>query len=295
MFFNELDVLEIRLAELYDKVDYFVLVEAPFTHSGKPKPLYYQENKNRYKKWNDKIIHIVCPWPKRRIGDSFFEWMEKKFPYKTLSKIYLKLSLGRRKVEEYQRDKIMNGLSEADNRDIAIVSDVDEIIKTKTILSIRKILNKNPEQIIKIEQKMYYYFLNGFSKENWAAAKASSVEILRNGITPDYLRIGTKMQRIFNALGRNMYKKEVILSNGGWHFSYVGGIAQIIKKIESISHFEHDIHKLKDKKLILTKIKNGENIFPGQPKVRYVQLDNSFPKYLVKNKRKFEKLIMNRL
>lgn len=47
-FFNELDVLEIRLRELDGVVDRFVLVEATLTHQGKPKPLLYAENKERF-------------------------------------------------------------------------------------------------------------------------------------------------------------------------------------------------------------------------------------------------------
>ena len=53
-FFNELDLLEIRLNELNDVVDYFVLVEATTTYSGKPKELYFQKNKDRYKKFEKK-------------------------------------------------------------------------------------------------------------------------------------------------------------------------------------------------------------------------------------------------
>ena len=45
LFFNELDLLEIRLNILDDYVDYFVLCEANQTFSGKDKKLYYKENK----------------------------------------------------------------------------------------------------------------------------------------------------------------------------------------------------------------------------------------------------------
>jgi len=58
-FFNELDILEIRLNMLDKYVDKFVLVEARKTHSGKDKPLFYNDNKKRYKKFNDKM-HDMC-------------------------------------------------------------------------------------------------------------------------------------------------------------------------------------------------------------------------------------------
>ena len=56
-FFNELDILEIRLNVLYEHVDYFVIVESSITHSGEEKPFYFEENKERYSKFLDKIIH----------------------------------------------------------------------------------------------------------------------------------------------------------------------------------------------------------------------------------------------
>lgn len=57
-FFNELDLLEIRLEELSSVVDWFVLVEATRTFSGRPKPLYFEENKERYSKFLHKIVHV---------------------------------------------------------------------------------------------------------------------------------------------------------------------------------------------------------------------------------------------
>src|SRR6187551_3132995 len=58
-FFNELDILEIRLNSLNDSVDRFVLVESTRTHQGKPKELYYQNNKDRYAQFHSKIIHVI--------------------------------------------------------------------------------------------------------------------------------------------------------------------------------------------------------------------------------------------
>jgi hypothetical protein len=58
-FFNELDMLELRLAVLEDVVDRFVLCEAPFTFRGEPKPLQYAEQRARFARWNDRIVHLV--------------------------------------------------------------------------------------------------------------------------------------------------------------------------------------------------------------------------------------------
>ena len=66
-FFNELDLLEIRLNELSGVVDRFVLSEAELTHNGDRKPLYFNEHKDRFAKFADKIIHIIV----RKDGFSF--------------------------------------------------------------------------------------------------------------------------------------------------------------------------------------------------------------------------------
>jgi len=62
-FYNELDLLELRLEELDEYVDKFIIVEATTTHSGKDKEMYYAKNAHRYRKWKDKIIHAGVTIP----------------------------------------------------------------------------------------------------------------------------------------------------------------------------------------------------------------------------------------
>lgn len=101
-FFNELDLLEIRLNILNDVVDKFILVEASKTQSLLDKPFYFEENKERYSKFLDKIIHIkVTDYPKQD------GWA----------------------MENYQRNCIVHGLRKVDlkENDIIGISDLDEI------------------------------------------------------------------------------------------------------------------------------------------------------------------------
>src|SRR4030042_2627609 len=80
-FHNELDLLEVRLHELYDVVDYFVLSESTRTHSGQFKPLYYKMNKPRFERFKDKIIHVivddmpVTPEEIKRVRSSVDSWV----------------------------------------------------------------------------------------------------------------------------------------------------------------------------------------------------------------------------
>ena len=99
-FFNELELLEVRLNILNDHVDKFVLVESTRSHQNKPKPLFYQENKHLFKKFNSKIEHIIV--------NDFPEHNYHSF-------------------EHHQRDCIERGLGYCEDDDIVFISDIDEI------------------------------------------------------------------------------------------------------------------------------------------------------------------------
>lgn len=106
-FYNELDLLEIRLNILNGCVDKFVLVEATRTQRNNPKPLYFAENKERYKKFEDKIIHLVL--------DEYPEHIEQWT------------------IENLQRNYIMKGLEQCSDDDIILISDLDEIPRPEYI------------------------------------------------------------------------------------------------------------------------------------------------------------------
>ncbi len=63
MFNNEFDMLDCRLEAMKDYDVQHILVEAPFTHMGVPKPLHFEENLDRYKEWLDRIIHVTSKYP----------------------------------------------------------------------------------------------------------------------------------------------------------------------------------------------------------------------------------------
>lgn len=146
LFFNEIDLLEIRLNSLAPHVDRFVLVEAPFTHSGKPKSLYFQENKDYFKDFN--ITHLIM---EDGLDDD---------PYET---------------EKNQREYLMKGIKDADPQDIILLSDVDEIPDLHYY-------HEGMEGVFR--QKLYYYALNVYTgKSNWhgtIAVKRENVESLRD-------------------------------------------------------------------------------------------------------------------
>lgn len=136
-FFDELDLLDIRLHELKDVVDVFVLVECPFTFTGIKKPLHFQNNKSRFRDFN--IIHKV-----------YVDHMD---------------------LRPMQREKAQkqHGLDTAfgifNDGDIIIQGDVDEIPRAATI----KDVLKDDWKSAMLSLDLFYYYLNckGTMGEQW--------------------------------------------------------------------------------------------------------------------------------
>ncbi len=147
LFFNELELLEIRMNILDPYVDYFVIIECMETFSGKPKKLYFEENKERFQKFSHKIIHRVVE--------------AKDFP-----------DFWTR--ESWQRESIKDALSNARDNDFCFVSDIDEIWNPETIVDFRE------NSIYKFRQKMYAYYLNNRSSEKWAGTFAAKWGVIKN-------------------------------------------------------------------------------------------------------------------
>ncbi len=159
IFFNELDILEVRLHELAPVVDRFVLVESPFTFTGKSKPLYFEENKDRFKDYN--IVHIVAGFPPH-VGDPDPQQIWEN--------------------ETYQRQCLSDGPYSPN--DIVLVSDVDEIPSREIIGQL------TPKEPVKIRHRFSYYYFNMVQKnppKQEFGAVASTASVLR-AATPQVMR-----------------------------------------------------------------------------------------------------------
>jgi len=242
----ENDLLEVRLNELYDIVDKFVLVESKYTHSGLPKPLYFGEDKQRFSKFLDKIEHIIV----EEFEGCKCNWEREKF----------------------QRDAISRGLTNCKPDDIIIISDSDELPKAKTLLKC-----KDLPGIKVLEQFQYNFFLNYINDKE---------KIWRRG--PRVL-----FYKDFNNNADSIrYTQGELIKDGGWHFSFLGGLESIKSKIRNFSHQEYNNdYYLNDNRLQKT-ILDGLDIFERGYKYKIVNIDGSFPVYLKKNKAKFQHLIL---
>lgn len=150
-FYNELDLLEIRLAELSPVVDHFVLVEAAYTHAGMPKPLYYRENRDRFARYADKIIHVVV-----EDDPGGFAWVR----------------------EAHQRQAILRGLTQAGPADMVIISDADEILRPDVVRQLRSVGGDGPT-LFAPHLDIHLYFLNLRSPDPWISVAAAPFALVR--------------------------------------------------------------------------------------------------------------------
>ena len=145
MYFDEDVVLDLRLNLLNKHVDFFVIVESKFTHKGEKRELKF--NLKKYKKFENKIIYLIFDNQPEEINKVNIDDDEKKKSIK-----YIMNALYR---ENGQRNYITKGLSKADENDIIMISDVDEIPKLDEVY-----FKKVKEKIILFKQDMFYYKFN---------------------------------------------------------------------------------------------------------------------------------------
>jgi beta-1,4-mannosyl-glycoprotein beta-1,4-N-acetylglucosaminyltransferase len=136
MFFNEVELLDLRLRTLDSIVDYFVIAETNITHTGKPKPYYFDYFKFQFKKYDRKIIHVKVP-----LEPNINPWI----------------------VENAHRDLIGLGIKDAGPEDYIIISDADEIPNPKAVLCG---IDLGYEQF-GLLQKLFYYYVNCQAVQMW--------------------------------------------------------------------------------------------------------------------------------
>ena len=262
-FYNELDLLDLRLAELYDHVDYFVIVEATTTFQSNPKELYLKDNWDRYAQYHDKMIHVIVD---DAPGDPD-AWVN----------------------DIFQRNAIMRGIVNADDEDIIIVGDADEILRPETIDHMRA----NPKDIMGFRTPYFNFKLNYMLVNNsesycvWiVACKKKYLE------APDAFR-GTRFA--LTQLPMN-YEDDTIrmYEHAGWHFTYLGDDEFIRNKIKSFAHTELNNNDVLSKINVDDMIKRGVGFNPldARPFVQ-VAVDDYFPKTVVDNIDKYKDRILS--
>jgi len=290
-FFNELDLLEIRLKYLYNVVDYFVIVEADTSFNGDVKQMVFKDNIARFEPFMEKIIFVP-------INMKYFE-NKNKVAWER---------------EEYQRNCIQKGIDTLNllDTDLVLISDIDEIPNKDILISLKnnkealldvkkqhkfililnaifysiksvfyKIINKDLAKLksqlkliyftlvknysppLNFKMYNYYYYLNYQKKDDfWAGVQCFQAKWLK----------------IFTANELRAFRKSPIqtVNDGGWHFSYLGGKEMIKYKIKNFSHQEYNVPEIVSDEYIDFCINNGYSLFD------YYKNHNIKPQYIKK-------------
>jgi len=288
MYFDEEVVVDVRLNTLNEFVDYFVIVESKFTHKGDARELKF--NHKKFEKFKDKIIYVI--------DDQVYSQTEEVKPLDNEGEKSRKYIFNAAYRENGQRNLIIKGLNGAENEDIILISDVDEIPKLSN-LNLKQI----NEKIILFKQDMFYYKFNlHLPNLIWTGTKACKKKYLTN---PQWLRnIKDRKYSFFRLdtfFSKTKYIDIKIIDDGGWHFSNIKTAKEIEHKLKSyLHHREFDENPLsvdkiekiiKDKQAIydLTVDKTTNKIGNGS-KLKKFEF-KKLPIYIQKNKNDYKKWI----
>jgi len=253
-FFNELDLLEIRLNELNNIVDYFVLVESTKTWQNKNKPCIFEENKTRYKDFLHKIIRVEVPAEKY----TFDTWNNERLSF----------------------NYIIEGLQGATDEDLIMLSAMDEIPKQNTI---KEAISSNQFPKCVITQFYQYYLNTKFDvggSPNWHGTYLTKLKNINKNNLYSFVQLRKQCPSIYGGW------HFTFLGNESDVYTKTNSYAHTEFKHFSKEHFRDKIDNLKDP------FDRGETIFNCIEDVKnlpiYVQ--NNLEKFLTILKNKNENL-----
>ena len=286
MFYDEEVVLDIRLNSLKNSVDCFVIVESKFYHNGKKRDLKFDINK--YPKFKDKIIYIVQDEEPLNLETVKKEDDEGTKSYKQIFNAH--------KRENFQRNQISKALDKANEDDLILISDVDEIPNLKD-LNVAKVNNK----IVIFEQEIFYYKLNRYLEGfTWHGTKACKKKNLKS---PQWIRNVKNKKfnfwRLDTFFSETKYINKIFIKSGGWHFSNLKNPVDIENKLKSyLHHRDFDVENI-DLKEISKLMRNNETIydmfadkkdkkFSENKRKLNLYPKNKLPQYILANENKFK-------
>lgn len=251
IFNHEIELLELRLNILEDYVDKFVITEGDVTFSGKPKESYFLNNKERFSKWEDKIILNQI-----KIPDFESPWDR----------------------EIYSRNSVME-LDIFEDGDLILTSDSDEIPNPEILKFTDEWIRSDIH--FTFQQKAYHGYFNNLYTDCWFGTRAALYEYMKN-TTVDNIREGTENENKISGS---------IITNGGWHFTYCGDDNHVKQKINSFCDIQYNVPEITN--LVSENLKEGKDVL-NRTHIKYskVDIDDSFPQYLIDNQEKYSSLLL---
>ncbi|MCM1153952.1 MAG: glycosyl transferase GT17 family protein [Roseburia sp.] len=271
-FFNELDILKLRMHIMAPYVDKFVIEEASVTFSGEPKPLVFAGNRELFAEFADKILYVA-------VEDSPMS------------------GVTTHERDKFQKNQLIRAMGECKADDIVIFSDVDEIPNPRVLMEV--LSDFDDSKIYHFAQRMFYCFLN----MEEISGNLLSITGEFPGVTKKQW-LGTKVCRFGNLPQEGIvYLREVSpldpasirVADGGWHFGYMGGSGEkdvsrrIGEKVQAAAHQEYN--KPRYLKEAVDRLLCGEDIFDRNAQFVRVEIDETYPAYLRENMQEYEYLL----
>tara|TARA_B100000780_G_scaffold28289_1_gene17940 strand:+ start:283 stop:1179 length:897 start_codon:yes stop_codon:yes gene_type:complete len=228
-YFNEDIIYGLRLEILDKYVDKFIVAESLYSHSGQRKKLNFDINK--YPKFKSKIHYIVVenePQDLIKLEGLPYDYAQGMKRLNSLKRI------------KQQYDVLKEGVKDAQDDDLIILSDCDEIPNLEN-------LNKvNSRQIIIFEQLLFYYkFDLHHNAMTWYGSKGC---LKKDLLTFNWLRNiknkKYKAWRIDTLFSKNKYTNVKIIKSGGWHFTNIKSPEDIFMKLSNYG--EHNEFEMSD-------------------------------------------------
>jgi beta-1,4-mannosyl-glycoprotein beta-1,4-N-acetylglucosaminyltransferase len=267
-FFNEISLLDMRLNYLQKIVDKFVIVEGTHSHQRKIKKLYYDENKSLFKKYENKIIHIVQDSYPSHLGDTHSNFI---FDYHT-------------------RNGISKGLRKCFDNDIILISDVDEFPDINKF----SLFNGN---LTIFKQLMFYFKFNlrvkNFNHDNgdglWPGTRMLSFKLFKRMLNVQKIR---NIRAKEYAWWRFDKPKLNIIRYGGWHFRFIGTANELKNELENraigrgenilSSYNEIDINNIIENQLPFTTKEERFEVYPISKMPSFIKLNqNKYKDFLI--------------
>ena len=259
-FFNENFQVNLRFNILYNYVDKFVVCESRFDHKGKPKELNFKIEK--FNNFRDKIIYIVLESQFPDISD----------PWKT---------------QAYQREYMLENLNEASPEDYIFFSDPDEIPKPETLANFE--LKKKYGIFL---QDCFNYKFNLFNpfESPWEGTRVAKKKNIKS---IDFMRQKIKIKNLKYSFFRFDKERDIqVFKNGGWHFNNIMTPKDISNKLKTFAHTEFSKEEFSSPKIIESKILKRIDLFNRGHQYKVVDIDNSFPKFLLENYNTYKEFIL---
>ena len=258
-FFDNSFMFDLRFNILKDYVDFFVICESKFDHRNNPKKLNFDLSFLK----EDKIKYLI---------------LEEPFPN----------NLEIWKNQAIQREFLLNSLdSFVAEDDYIFFSDPDEIPDPKILKNFQ--LNKKYGIFF---QKCFNYKFNLFNsfETPWEGSRVCKKKYLKS---IDFMRQKVRSRNLkYNFFRFDKEKNIEIFKNGGWHFNNIMKPEMISLKLKTFAHSEFSEKKFSDVELIRSKIEKKIDLFGRGHQYKKVELDNTFPKYLVLNYEKYQSFIL---